>query len=41
MATTVIGLYDQLEDAQNAVSELVSAGFPRENISIVAADTEG
>jgi hypothetical protein len=41
MATTVIGLYDRLEDAQNAVSELVSAGFPRENISIVAADTEG
>jgi len=41
MATTVIGLYDRLEDAQNAVSELVSAGFARENISIVAADTEG
>ena len=41
MTTTVIGLYDRLEDAQNAVSELVSAGFPRENISIVAADTEG
>ena len=41
MATTVIGLYDRLEDAQNAISELVSAGFPRENISIVAADTEG
>ena len=41
MATTVIGLYDRLEDAQTAVSELVSAGFPRENISIVAADTEG
>src|SRR5687767_11453651 len=41
MATTVIGLYDRLEDAQNAVSELVSAGFPREDISIVAADTEG
>jgi len=41
MATTVIGLYDRLEDAQNAVSDLVSAGFPRENISIVAADTEG
>jgi hypothetical protein len=34
-------LYDRLEDAQNAVSELVSAGFPRENISVVAADTEG
>lgn len=41
MARTVIGLYDRLEDAQNAVSELVSAGFSRENISIVAADTEG
>ena len=41
MATTVVGLYDRLDDAQNAVSELVSAGFSRENISIVAADTEG
>lgn len=41
MTRTVIGLYDRLEDAQNAVSELVSAGFPRGDISIVAADTEG
>jgi hypothetical protein len=41
MATTVIGLYDRLEDAQNAISELVSAGFQREDISMVAADTEG
>jgi hypothetical protein len=41
MTTTVIGLYDRLENAQNVVSELVSAGFPREGISIVAADTEG
>jgi len=41
MASTVIGLYNRLEDAQSAVSELVSAGFPREDISMVAADTEG
>jgi hypothetical protein len=41
MTSTVIGLYNRLEDAQNAVSELVSAGFAREDISIVAADTEG
>ena len=41
MTSTVIGLYDRLEDAQNAVSELVSAGFPRDDISMVAADTEG
>jgi hypothetical protein len=41
MARTVVGLYDQFADAQNAVSELVSAGFAREDISIVAADTEG
>ena len=41
MTSTVIGLYNRLEDAQNAVSELVSAGFPREDISMVAADTEG
>ena len=41
MANIVVGLYNQLEDAQDAVSELVSAGFPREDISMVAADTEG
>lgn len=38
---TVIGLYDRFEDAQNVVSELVERGFPREDISLVAADTEG
>ena len=41
MTTTVVGLYDRLEDAQNATSALVSAGFAREDISVVAADTEG
>jgi stress response protein YsnF len=41
MATTVIGLYDRFQDAQDAASALVSAGFRRENISVVAADTEG
>jgi stress response protein YsnF len=41
MAKTVIGVYDRFVDAQNAVSELVSAGFPKENVSMIAADTEG
>lgn len=41
MAKTVVGLYDRFEDAQAAVSALVSSGFARENINLVAADTEG
>lgn len=41
MAKVVVGLYDRLENAQRAVEELTSNGFARENISLVAADTEG
>lgn len=35
---TVVGLFDNLSDAQNVVSDLVNAGFDRNNISLVAND---
>lgn len=39
--TTYIGLYDDMETAQNVVQDLVDAGFSRENISLVANDATG
>lgn len=41
MAQTVVGLFDQFDDAQSAVNELESAGFTRDAISIVANDASG
>jgi hypothetical protein len=38
---TVVGLYDDLEDAREAVDELVEAGIPRSDISLVARDVTG
>lgn len=38
---TVVGLYDELEDAREAVDELVEAGVPRSDISLVARDVTG
>jgi hypothetical protein len=38
MARTVVALYDELAMAQHVVNDLVSAGIPRENISLVAND---
>lgn len=40
MATTLIGLYDTLADAQRVVSDLVQDGFPREDISLALSDAE-
>ncbi len=37
----MVGLYDHFEDAQKAVSDLASAGFPREDISLIADDKNG
>jgi uncharacterized protein (TIGR02271 family) len=39
--TTYIGLYDDMETAQDVVQDLVDAGFSRENISLVANDASG
>lgn len=39
MAKTVVGLFDRFEDAQAAVTDLVSLGIPREEISIARQQT--
>jgi hypothetical protein len=41
MNRTVVALYDTLQDAQQAVQDLVDHGFPRENIGLVASDASG
>lgn len=41
MAKTVVGLFDSLIDAQNAVQDLVNNGVSREYISLVANDARG
>jgi len=38
MDQTVVGLFDNLQDAQQVVSDLVNAGFKRDNISLIAND---
>lgn len=38
---TVVALYDHLEDAHDAVDELVDTGFSRDDISLVARDVTG
>ncbi len=41
MAHTVVALYDDFDTARRVVEELVSSGFDREDISIVANDASG
>ncbi|RPI81724.1 MAG: hypothetical protein EHM41_19990, partial [Chloroflexi bacterium] len=41
MAKVVVGLYDEINDAQNAVRALVDRGFSRNDISLIAGDKEG
>jgi hypothetical protein len=41
MAKVVVGLYDRIEDARDAVEALVNSGFRREDISLVASDASG
>lgn len=38
---TVIATYRNITEAQKAVTDLVNAGFERDNISLVVSDTEG
>jgi len=40
MAQSVIALYDDFSTARRAVEDLVSAGFPRDTISILANDAD-
>ena len=35
---TIVGLYDNMEDAEKAITDLVQAGFDRSDISLMAAD---
>ena len=41
MAKTVIGLFDDVTEAQNVVTDLVNSGFKREEVRSVAAATQG
>ena len=41
MNKAIVALYDNLDEAQRVVQELVSAGLSRDNISIVANDVSG
>lgn len=38
---TIAAVYDDMQDARRAMDNLVQAGFNRDDISIVASDTEG
>jgi uncharacterized protein (TIGR02271 family) len=40
MAKTVVGLFDDLNDAQRAVNDLTQLGIPRDQISIARTSTE-
>jgi len=41
MATTVVGLFDDKDEAQRAVQDLMQSGFNRNQVSVVAADPQG
>ena len=35
---TIVGLYDNMQDAEQAITDLVQAGFDRADISLMAAE---
>ena len=41
MAKQVVGLFDNMQDAQGAVQELRNAGFSADDISVVASNARG
>jgi hypothetical protein len=41
MAKTVVGVFDDFTAAVNTLPDLVGAGFPREEISIITPDAKG
>ena len=41
MASTLVGLFDDRDAAQGAVSDLISAGVSRDQISVIANDASG
>src|SRR4051812_33384585 len=40
MAKTVVGLFDDIDDAERAVQALVNSGFSRDDIGLVANNTD-
>ena len=38
---TVVGIYDRISQARNAVNDLVDAGLSRDDVSLIAPDPEG
>jgi hypothetical protein len=38
---TVIGLFDSLSEAQGVARDLIAAGFPRDDIGLIASDATG
>jgi len=38
---TVVGVYDDIEDARDVVEDLVDAGIPRDDVSLVTRDVTG
>ncbi len=38
---TVVGLFENFDEAQRVVQDLIDNGFRRDNVSVVASDTEG
>jgi hypothetical protein len=38
---TVVGLFDRIEDAQNAVQELLGEGFQRDELNFISRDSSG
>lgn len=41
MAKSIVGLFDQMQVAQEAVQELIDIGIARDNISLIANDAQG
>lgn len=41
MASTVVGLFDERDDAHSAVQDLMAAGYTKDKISLVATDPSG
>ncbi|MGH8490699.1 MAG: hypothetical protein ACREXS_18005 [Gammaproteobacteria bacterium] len=39
--TTIIGLFDSVSEAEKAARDLMSTGFSREDIGVIASDTTG
>ena len=41
MQHTLVAVFDNRSDAQNAMDELLASGFTRENVNVSSADLSG